>query len=397
MSGLAEEVGGSGSAVIRVLIADDEPAVIAVLTRLIEAEPALELVGTAHDAEAAIVLARRLRPDVALVDVRMPHGGGPRATREITESAPGTAVVALSANSDRESVFQMIEAGALGYLVKGAWGHELVETITRAARRESELSPEITRHVVGKLSHELRVEQQGIERRRAIEARIDGVLRQGGLSLVYQPIVRLADSLVVGYEALARFTPPPDLPPDRWFADAEEVGRRLELELQALRRAFADLARLPDASVLAVNLSPGTILSTALGETLVGVDLGRVLLEVTEQAPVEEYGAFTAALESFRANGGRLAVDDAGAGFASLRHVLRLTPDVIKLDRALIEHVDSDRSSRALASAFVAFAREVDTIVLAEGIERRVQLDALLELGVTHGQGYLLGRPAPLG
>jgi EAL domain-containing protein (putative c-di-GMP-specific phosphodiesterase class I) len=153
---------------------------------------------------------------------------------------------------------------------------------------------------------------------------------------------------------------------------------------------------LPSEAYLALNLSPSTIVTGAVTEALAGIDLARIVLEVTEQAPIHDYALFAVALEGLREAGLRLAVDDAGAGFASLRHVLRLAPDVIKLDRTLIEHVDGDRHSRALAVAFVGFAREVGATVLAEGIESEAQLSALLELGVTVGQGYLLGRPLPL-
>lgn len=381
---------------IRVLIADDEPAVRESLAGLIEDEASLELVATARNADEAIALAVRCRPDVALVDVRMPGGGGPRATREILEFVPETAVVALSANGDRDSVFRMLEAGALAYLVKGGSASELIATIERTVRRESSLSPEVTRHVVRRLSRGLRLERDEVERRLAIESRVQAAIDGDGLAMHFQPIVELADGRTVGYEALARFSLEPRLPPDRWFADAEAVGRRTELELEAIRRALSELPKVPSASLLSLNTSPATLVSGSLADLLAGYDLSRIVLEVTEQAAIEDYDEFAAALEDLRAHGLRLAVDDAGAGFASLRHILRLEPDVIKLDRSLIEHVDSDRRSRALAVAFVGFGREVEATVVAEGIERPIQSQTLLELGVTHGQGCLLGRSMPL-
>jgi EAL domain-containing protein (putative c-di-GMP-specific phosphodiesterase class I)/CheY-like chemotaxis protein len=386
----------SPAAPIRVLIADDEPAVVASLAGLLEDEAALELVATAQNTDEAIALAVRYRPDVALVDVRMPAGGGPRAAREILERVPETAVVALSANGDRDSVFRMLEAGAIGYLLKGGEASELIETIQKTARRESALSQEVIRHVVTKLSRELRSEREEIERRSTIESRVRAAIQGDALSMHFQPIVALADSRTVGYEALARFSLEPSQPPNRWFADAEEVGRRAELELEAIRRALVELPKLPGTSLLSLNTSPATLVSGSVAELLTGVDLSRIVLEVTEEARIENYDEFAAALGDLRAGGVRLAVDDAGAGFASLRHILRLEPDVIKIDRTLIEDVDTDRRSRALAVAFVGFAREVDAIALAEGIERPIQLEVLLELGVTHGQGYLLGRPVPL-
>jgi EAL domain-containing protein (putative c-di-GMP-specific phosphodiesterase class I)/DNA-binding NarL/FixJ family response regulator len=378
------------------LIADDEPTIVASLAGLIEDEAGLELVATAGNAEEAIALAVRHRPDVALIDVRMPAGGGPRATREIVSRVPETAVVALSANGDRDSVFRMLEAGALGYLVKGRGASELIETIEKTARRESALSAEVTRHVVSKLSRELRSERVEVQRRAEIDSRVQAAIDGAALRMVFQPILTLTDGRTVGYEALARFLLEPYLAPDRWFADAEEVGRRMELEVEAIRRAITVLPSLPSRSLLSLNTSPATLVSGSVAEALTGLDLSRVVLEVTEHAPIDDYGEFTAALEDMRDHGLRLAVDDAGAGFASLRHILMLGPDVIKLDRTLIEHVESDRHSRALTTAFVGFAREMEATVLAEGIERAGQVEVLLELGVTHGQGYLFGPPGPL-
>ena len=381
---------------VRVVIADDDPIVLESLAAVLAGEASFELVATARDADEAIAQALRLRPDVVLVDVQMPAGGGPRATREIVELLPQTAVVALSANDDRDSVFRMIEAGAIGYLIKGCAASEVLATIERTARRESTLSPQVARHLVGRLSVDLRAESDESERRLAIEASVRAAIAGEGLKIVFQPIVLLATGKSVGYEALARFSLEPQQSPDRWFSDAETIGRRIELELEAMARALAALSRLPNDHWLAVNISPPTLLSTSVTDVFAGVDVSRIVLEVTEEAPIEDYGVFSASIATLREQGLRLAVDDAGAGFASLRHILNLEPDIIKIDRTLIEHVDTDRRSRALAVGFVGFATELKGVVLAEGIERPEQLRVLGDLGVSHGQGYLLGRPAPL-
>lgn len=119
-------------------------------------------------------------------------------------------------------------------------------------------------------------------------------------------------------------------------------------------------------------------------------------MEITEHAPVADYDALVKPLAELRARGGRLAVDDVGAGFASLRHILRLAPDVIKLDISLTRHVDSDPAVRALAAALIALASELGLSVVSEGIETRQELDALRSLGVLSGQGFYLGRPVPI-
>jgi EAL domain-containing protein (putative c-di-GMP-specific phosphodiesterase class I) len=125
-------------------------------------------------------------------------------------------------------------------------------------------------------------------------------------------------------------------------------------------------------------------------------DGNRLVLEMTEHAVVEDYDALQAALAQLRRFGIRVAVDDAGAGFASLRHILSLVPEFIKLDRSLTSGIDSDLPKRALARGLISFAQEIGTSVIGEGVETASELEALRELGVGFAQGYYLGRPVPL-
>jgi signal transduction histidine kinase len=136
---------------IRVLIAEDEPSVREALADLIRTDDELELIGVAGDADQAIDLAREHHPDVALVDVKMPSGGGPRASREIRILSPETRVVALSAYEDRATVLEMLRAGAAGYLVKGTSAGEIVEAIRRSVRGQASLSTEVTAEVIHEL------------------------------------------------------------------------------------------------------------------------------------------------------------------------------------------------------------------------------------------------------
>jgi EAL domain-containing protein (putative c-di-GMP-specific phosphodiesterase class I) len=120
------------------------------------------------------------------------------------------------------------------------------------------------------------------------------------------------------------------------------------------------------------------------------------VLELTEHAPIEEYDALQAALASLRSAGLKLAIDDAGSGYASFRHILRLRPDIIKLDQSLIRDIDLDQGRRALALGLITFANETGCTIVAEGVENERELAVLQSLGVAAAQGYLLGRPAPL-
>lgn len=137
-------------------------------------------------------------------------------------------------------------------------------------------------------------------------------------------------------------------------------------------------------------------MSGALERALQGAPLARLLLEVTEHSSIGDYGLLSEALAQLRKAGLRLAVDDAGSGYASFRHILKLRPDIIKLDQSLIRGIDHDPGSRALAAALITFARETGSCVIAEGVETEDELAALRVLGVGTAQGYLLGRPGSL-
>jgi len=175
---------------------------------------------------------------------------------------------------------------------------------------------------------------------------------------------------------------------------AADVGLLEELELAAIREAVARLELLPSPTYLSLNLSPATARSADFEASLLGLPGERTVLEITEHARVPDYLALRQALAHFRAGGVRLAIDDAGAGFASLRHILHLEPDIIKLDISITRNVDADRSRRALAAALASFGEEMGIELVAEGIETQAELEALRALGVGHGQGYFIGRPA---
>jgi EAL domain-containing protein (putative c-di-GMP-specific phosphodiesterase class I)/CheY-like chemotaxis protein len=380
---------------ITVLIADDDRLVSQVLAATITAEPTLTLVGSVADAEAAIAAAVAERPDVAIVDVHMPGGGGVRAAREIKRRAPKTMVVALSAADDRATVVKMLEAGAIGYLVKGASAATIVESIERAAGGHSSLSVEVTGGVIDELVQERGARRRGEEQLALRRARIERVLGEDQiLRVVGQPICALDGLETVGVEALARFDAPPKRGPDKWFAEATQVGMRTKLELLAAARALARLDELPPQAFLSVNVSPATVMSARFRKLVAMVPPDRVVIEITEHAPVDDYDKLKAGLASVRELGVRLAIDDAGAGFASLRHILRLEPDFIKLDGTLVAGIEHDRSQQALAAGLISFAEKIGATIVAEGIETPEAVAALRELGVGYGQGYHLGRPA---
>jgi EAL domain-containing protein (putative c-di-GMP-specific phosphodiesterase class I)/CheY-like chemotaxis protein len=379
---------------IGVLIAEDDPAVRAALSALIDAEEGLSLVGAVGDADAAIDSATAMLPDVAIVDVRMPGGGGARAAREIRLCSPATKVLALSATDDRAAVLEMLEAGVVGYLVKGGSVGDILQSVRQAADGQSSLSVEVTGDVIEELVQQLSLRRREDETLQRRLARVQGAVENtAALRAVWQPIRALADGRIVGVEALARFRGPPRRGPSRWFEEATEVGLRRELELAAAAKALAGLEGLPKELYLSVNVSPQTLGGAAFRRLCASVDSERVVIEVTEHAPIENYERLKQALAQIRALGVRLAIDDAGAGFASLRHILRLDPDFIKLDGSLIAGIEDDVSKQALATGLISFADKIGATIVAEGIERFEEVVALRALGVHYGQGFYLGRP----
>jgi EAL domain-containing protein (putative c-di-GMP-specific phosphodiesterase class I) len=233
------------------------------------------------------------------------------------------------------------------------------------------------------------------EEHQARRRRVEDVLygHDPCLAVVYQPIVELVTGEVIGFEALSRFA---SGTPDEWFSDAASVGLGLELELHALRVALAKHYKMPMGTYLSLNVSPQTAVSQSLAEMLAGSSCERIVLEVTEHVGIEDYGALSRSLEPLRCLGARIAVDDAGAGYASLRHILNVRPDIIKLDLALTRGVDADPARQALAGALLGFGEQIGATLIAEGIETQGELAELVRLGLRYGQGYLLGRPGDL-
>jgi EAL domain-containing protein (putative c-di-GMP-specific phosphodiesterase class I)/putative methionine-R-sulfoxide reductase with GAF domain len=225
----------------------------------------------------------------------------------------------------------------------------------------------------------------------AVRRAIQFLCEPGVVEAYVQPVVRPADRLIVGYEALARMPLDPVRSPDWWLAKAEEVGLRASLEVACLAAA-TDLGSPPDERLLFVNLSPSLLAEPAALALLERLP-ERVVVELTEQEAVEDYDGLRHDLAPWLARGVRIAIDDAGAGYSSLRHVIELTPDFLKLDRELVRDLDRDGNRRALVSAMSAFAAEVGTSVIAEGVETAEELEVLRDAEVDLVQGYLLARP----
>jgi diguanylate cyclase (GGDEF)-like protein len=216
--------------------------------------------------------------------------------------------------------------------------------------------------------------------------------RPEGITPVFQPIVSLSTGKVSGYEALTRFPSPPERRPDEWFALAQRVGLGPQLEARAVAAALAAPNR-PEGCYLSFNLSPSALSSPEVAAVL-PPDLSGLVVEITEHERVADEEELRKQLSWLRSRGARTAVDDAGAGYAGLQQVMRIQPDIIKLDRSLVAEVDTDPAKSALIDAFVRFAHGTGAVVCAEGIETAGELRAVADLDVTYGQGFGLARPS---
>ena len=224
------------------------------------------------------------------------------------------------------------------------------------------------------------------QRRAEILALLDG---EDTMRPVFQPLVDLETADVAGYEALTRF-PGTDQGPEHWFEQARRCGLGGPLEARAIALALAAPDR-PEGAFLTVNVSPSGLLSEDVARAL-PEDLDGVVVELTENETADAPG-LAGLLEDLRARGALIAVDDAGAGHAGLQQLMSVRPDIVKLDRGLVDGVAADPVRAALIECFVAFARRTGTDVCAEGIEAASDLAALSALGVRYGQGYVLAGP----
>lgn len=227
----------------------------------------------------------------------------------------------------------------------------------------------------------------------AARQRLLDVINRANLTIAMQPVIDLKRDRWVAADALPRF--PDGRAPDLWFREAEENGLGVELGLLAMATALASARELPPHIGVSINASPSLILDPRMAETIYrsGMALDRLTLGITEHAEVTAYDEINAALVGLRERGVQLAVDDMGAGYASFSHVLKLRPDVIKLDRSMVADIGADAAKRAFVTALVLLALELDATITAEGVDTGDELEAVESLGVDHAQGAHIGRP----
>lgn len=379
-----------------VVIDDDEINVV-----LLEGVLRQAGVGTVRrvtDPACAVQTCLELHPDLVVLDLHMPGVDGLAVLEALRLELPRDAfvpVVVVTGDGRSKARDEALAAGAKDFVTKPfdptevvLRARNLIETralYDRIHRQSAALRAELEE----RNASDARARAEHDRRRRRVEDALSG----GTVTMAFQPIVDLATDSVVGVEALARFAGPPHRPPNEWFAEAAAVGLGTELELAAVRAALAAVDRIPHEIFMSVNVSPATTVSPELAAMVTDAPAHRIVVELTEHHRIDCYDPLLGALDRLRAHGARIAVDDAGAGHAGLQHILRLHPEVLKLDMALTRGIDADPARRALATALVHFAEDIGSVIVAEGVETTGELDVLRSLAVRCAQGYLLGRP----
>ena len=383
-----------------VVVVDDTAANVMLLTRLLDLAGITRVHGFT-DPRAAVAHCAESLPDLVMLDLHMPHLDGFAVMDSLQLMVPEDGflpVLVLTADVTAEVKERALLAGAKDFLTKPFDRTEVLLRVanlleTRALHRRLELQ---NASLQATIDDHLAEERRSAEDQERRNARIDQALAPGGFGMVLQPIADLTTGAVVGVEALARFGAQPHRPPNVWFSEADHLGRGTELELAAIAAALDRMGEVRPEVFMAVNVSPGTAATDELGRLLGRYPAERVVLELTEHTRVDDYDGLLAALDRLRRQGIRIAVDDTGAGYAGLQHLLRIHPHMLKLDTALTHGIDHDPVRRSLAAALVTFASETGATIIAEGIETPGELDTLERLGIPWGQGYHLARPAEM-
>jgi EAL domain-containing protein (putative c-di-GMP-specific phosphodiesterase class I) len=235
------------------------------------------------------------------------------------------------------------------------------------------------------------------------QAELEEIITGGMIASVFQPIFSLQDSGIYGYEALSRVSSPGAVGPEELFARAGRYGLAYHLDMLCRRKALTRARILGLTGKLFINVCPTVLLAkehepgitAALLEGL-QIERARIVFELTEQTLINDYALFHRALSHYRDQGYSIAIDDLGSGYAGLKMLAELEPEYVKLARFLVAGIDTSTTRQLLVEALVNFCAKIGATVIAEGIERREELEFLVSAGVHLGQGYLLAKPSPL-
>jgi EAL domain-containing protein (putative c-di-GMP-specific phosphodiesterase class I) len=367
----------------RVLLVDDQVAVANGLSRVLTA--AGHLITTACDGREAIALIESATFDVIVSEIRMPNVDGLSLLRVIRGRDLDVPVVFLTASPTLETAVDAIEHGAFRYLLKPIDGKELVDVVERAAQlhRLARVRREAADEVPGKL----------IGDRAGLQSRYASAVDK--LWIAMQPILSWRQRNVYAYEALLRTDEPTLRSPIDFIEAAERLGCTQELGRLIRKRIAAQVAEAPPSTQMFVNLHPSDLVDEELcsGEGALAPFADRVVLEVTERAALEQVPGLGAGVARLRQIGYRIALDDLGAGYAGLSSFAILEPEIVKVDMSLIRGIHASPMKQKLFRSFTTLCKDLDTEIIAEGVEVSEERDCLNNLGGDLYQGYLFARP----
>jgi EAL domain-containing protein (putative c-di-GMP-specific phosphodiesterase class I) len=378
----------------RILIVDDEPANVTLLVGVLQAA-GYRNVRELTDPRQALGAFLDWLPDLVLLDLHMPFVDGLTLMGAMRAEVPESdfvPVLVLTADGSRDTLRRALNRGANDYLTKPL---DLEEVLLRvrnllAIRLAHDALRESNTDLANSLRERVRFEDVLVgnrdERVAEMQATIDA-----GPSMAFQPIIELATHRPVGFEALARFDS--EKPPGQWFAEASMLGLGAELELSAVSVAFSQLDVLANDEFMAINVSPAVVLDARFRELIERQARDRIVVEIGEDQPFDDYDGLAIACEDLREAGTRIAIDASGSSSSSLQHLAALEPDIIKIGIGLTRAIDSDPVKRAQAASLLQFAQETNATVTAVGIESVDELLTLQSLGVQWGQGFLIGQP----
>ncbi|HTA21262.1 MAG TPA: EAL domain-containing protein [Polyangia bacterium] len=341
----------------------------------------------AHDGVEAAALASKRSFDTILSDIAMPGMNGIELMRAVREHDLDVPFVLMTGGPAVESAVRAVEFGALRYLIKPVAADDLEEVVTRAVRL----------HQMARIKREalemFRLDGKTIGDRAGLEARFASALDT--LWIAYQPIVSWSKRSTFAHEALVRNEEPTLRSPPDLFEAAERLGRLEELGRTVRDRVAQTLDANPVDGLLFINLHAMELADDRLvaSEAPLSRHAGRVVLEVTERAPLEQIRDATSRVAQLRALGYRIAVDDLGAGYAGLTSFAHLEPDVVKVDMSLIRGIDRSPMKQKLLGSIVGLCRDLGIEIIAEGVETPDERDALVRVGGDLCQGYLFARP----
>ena len=368
---------------IRVLLVDDEPALVRGLSRILSA--AGYAVVTASDGHDAVKQLESAKVDVIVSDIGMPGMDGLALLRAIRGQSLDVPVVFMTGSPALETAIAAMEYGAFRYLMEPVDGTELVALVERAAHvgRLAAVRREVGNEIQGKLLGD----------RASLESRFASGLEKMWTAM--QPVLSWKNRSVYAFEALLRTDEPTLRNPIDFLDTADRLGRTVEFGRLIRQKIAAQLPEAPASANIFVNLHPTDLVDEDLcgGKDALTPFASRVVLEVTERAALDRVKGLAGGITRLRALGYRLALDDLGAGYAGLSSFAQLEPEIVKVDMSLVRGIDGSAMKQKLFRSFAALCRDMNTEIVAEGVETAAERDCLNGLGGDLYQGYLFARP----